>query len=333
MAFTGVAVIKEVSDGLVRITGLSLDGGAIGTIGLHEAEIPIQGVPPDIRLPAAFRPRRYTYSDKRLVSLQDSVEVWFNYTLPGAVVAPISVVKSGVDPADFLVVMANTSAGPSSILGAAQGFAVLGASTVTNTGASVLTGDLGLSPGTSVTGFPPGTVVGTQHITDAAAAAAQVDATVAFVALQALPPTQDLTGQNLGGLTLPPGTYKFTSSAQLTGVLTLDAGNDPSAVWVFQIGSTLTTASGSSVVLANGALAGNVFWQIGSSATLGTTTTFKGSIIAQASITANHLASVVDGRLIALTGAVTLDDNAVTAAPPADVVTTSGGLEIYVRFH
>lgn len=333
MPFTGTPIVKEITDNLVRITGISLAGGDSGTIGLHEA-VPIMSVSPDIRLPVGFKPRIYEFSNiPALVSLQDSVQVYFNYILPGSVVPVVSVVKTGTTPQDFLIVMANTSAGPAALLGGAQGFGVLAASTITNTGASVITGDLGLSPGTSVTGFPPGTVTGTQHITDPQAAAAQSDATVAYVALAALTPSTDLTGQDLGGLTLPPGNYHFDTSAQLTGTLTLDAANDPGATWVFQIGSTLTTASASVVALVNGALAGNVFWQVGSSATLGTTTTFKGTIIAQASITADTGASVTDGRLIALTGAVTLDTNAITVPPAAEAITTSGDLDLYIRFH
>lgn len=332
MPFTGSPVVKEITDGLVRITGLVLAGGTVGTIGLHEATIPIHGVPPDIRLPVGFKPRIFEFSNiPALVSLQDSVQVYFDYTLPGPVLAPVSIVKTGTTPQDFLIVMANASAGPAAVLGAAQSFGVLADSTITNTGATVITGDLGLSPGTSVTGFPPGTVTGTQHITDATAAQAEIDATVAYLALAAQVPFVDLTGQDLGGLTLVPGNYKFSSSAQLTGALTLNAGGDPSSTWVFQIGSTLTTASASSVVLAGGAVAGNVFWQVGSSATLGTTTAFKGTIIAQASITANTGAAV-DGRLIALTGAVTLDDNAITVPAPATLATT-GPLDLYIRFH
>ena len=150
-------------------------------------------------------------------------------------------------------------------------YAVLAGSTITNTGSSVLTGDLGLSPGTSVTGFPPGTVSGTQHITDSAAAAAQVALTAALIDLAGRSPSLDLSGQDLGGKILTPGVYKFSTSAGLTGVLTLDAQNNPDAVFIFQIGSTLTTASASSMVLINGAQARNVFFQVGSSATIGTT--------------------------------------------------------------
>ena len=156
-------------------------------------------------------------------------------------------------------------------LGAAQSFAVLGASTVTNTGSSVITGDLGVSPGTAVTGFPPGLVVsGTIHGADAAALAAQDAVTAAYNSLVGQACTQDLTGQDLGGQTLTAGVYCFSSSAQLTGTLTLNAQGNANAVFIFKMGSTLTTASASSVVLINGGSPGNVFWQVGSSATLGT---------------------------------------------------------------
>ena len=202
-------------------------------------------------------------------------------------------------------------------LGTAQSFAVLGASAVTNTGPTVVTGDLGISPNniSSVTGFPPGTVLGTVHAADATASQAQSDTTAAYLQLvtQACPATNNLTGIDLGGHTLVPGVYCFSSSAQLTGTLTLDAQGDPNAVWVFQTGSTITTASGSSVKLINGAQACNVFWQIGSSATLGTTTTFLGNILALASITLNTSAKLF-GRALARTGAVTLDSNTVTAS-------------------
>src|SRR6202158_210244 len=191
-------------------------------------------------------------------------------------------------------------------LGSAQSFAVLGASTVTSTGPTVITGDLGVSPGTAVTGFPPGKVTGgTLHAGDATATAAQAAAHTAYANLVAQPCGTNLTGKTLGNspgaVTLSPGVYCFNSSAQLTGILTLTG----SRVYVFQIKSTLTTASNSSVVLAKGATAGNVFWQVGSSATLGTNTAFEGSILADISDTVATGASVT-GRVFALTGAVTL---------------------------
>lgn len=198
-------------------------------------------------------------------------------------------------------------------LGTTKTFAVLGATTVTNTGASVLSGDLGIFPGTSITGFPPGVVEnGTIHAADAVAQQAQNDLTTAYNNFAGQPCGTHLTGQDLGGLTLVSGVYCFDSSAQLTGTLTLDAQGDPNAVFIFQIGSTLTTASNSSVEIINGGSSCNVFWQVGSSAILGTTTSFAGSILALASITLNTGANV-SGRLLAQNGAVTLDTNEIDA--------------------
>jgi hypothetical protein len=198
-------------------------------------------------------------------------------------------------------------------LGSAQSFAVLGGSAVTNTGSSIVTGDLGVSPGSAVTGFPPGLVVsGTIHSADATASSAQNSVVTAFNSLGSQACTQDLTGQDLGGKTLTPGVYCFSSSAQLTGTLTLNAQGNASAVFIFKTGSTLTTASGSSVAVTNGGAACNVFWQIGSSATIGTTTSFAGNILALTSITATTGASL-NGRTLARNGAVTLDSNTVTA--------------------
>src|SRR4029077_19233208 len=199
-------------------------------------------------------------------------------------------------------------------LGPAQSFAVLGASTVTNTGPTAITGDLGVSPGKAVTGFPPGTLTGGSiHAGDATATAAQGAAHTAYRNLVAEHCGTNLTGKTLGtspgSVTLSPGVYCFDSSAQLTGTLTLNG----SGVYVFKIASTLTTASNSSVLLAKGATSGNVFWQVGSSATLGTNTAFEGSILADTSDTVTTGASVT-GRIFALTGAVTLSGNRIRAA-------------------
>jgi type VI secretion system secreted protein VgrG len=200
-------------------------------------------------------------------------------------------------------------------LGTAENFAVLGGSTVTNTGSSVLTGDLGVWPGLAITGFPPGVVNGTTHAGDAVALQAQSDLVTAYNDLAGQACDTDLTSQNLGGLTLTPGAYCFSTSAQLTGTLTLDAQGDPNAVFVFQIGSTLTTASSSVVQLINGGSNCNVFWQIGTSATLGSGSTLAGSILALTSITLNTSASV-SGQLLARNGAVTLDTNSVSVCIP-----------------
>ena len=209
-------------------------------------------------------------------------------------------------------------------LGTAAPFVALGGSTVTNTGPSVLNGDLGVAPGTALVGFGlPATVNGSIHANDGVARQAQADLTIAYdqAAAEPVAPANDLTGQNLGNRTLTAGAYRYSSSAQLTGALTLDAQGDPNAQFVFEIGTTLTTASASSVVLVNGASPCNVFWQIGSSATIGTTTAFQGNLMALSSITLNNGASV-QGRALARNGAVTLDNNVLdaSACAPATVV-------------
>lgn len=209
-------------------------------------------------------------------------------------------------------------------LATAANFAVLASSTITNTGSSVITGNLGLYPGTSVTGFPPGTVNGTEDVANSVAMNAGIDATAAYNAIVAMAP--GTTESALGGLTLAPGTYSSGSSMDLTGTLTLDAGGNPNAVWIFQMGSTLTTAASSVVSVINGGSAANVFWQVGSSATLGATSTFAGTILAQASITVGGGAGMaISGRLLALTGAVTFS----AASAVADFGNSSGIVSVY----
>ncbi|MEO7360310.1 MAG: ice-binding family protein, partial [Gemmatimonadaceae bacterium] len=185
-------------------------------------------------------------------------------------------------------------------LGQAGSFSILGGSAVTNTGSSVVTGDLGIWPSSasSITGFPPGVVVGTVHAGDAVAQQAQSDLTTAYNDLAGRACGTSLTGTDMGGLTLAPGVYCFTSVAQLTGTLTLDAQGNANAVFIFQIGTSLTTASGARVLVINGGSNCNVFWQVGSSATLGTATTFAGTVVALTSITLTTGASV-SGRVLA----------------------------------
>lgn len=224
----------------------------------------------------------------------------------------VTLIKRSAVVLAAIVACAGTRAEADIVLGTAGSFAVLGASTVTNTGSTTIFGNVGVSPGTAMTGFPPAIVTGgTIHVNDGVAIQAQADATAAFIVLAGLPVTQDLTGINLGGLTLTPGVYHFSSSAQLTGTLTLNGLGQTDPLFIFQIGSTLTTASASSIVTINGADACDAFFQVGSSATLGTGTMFAGTIIASASDTLTTGASVI-GRVIALNGAVTLDTNDIT---------------------
>lgn len=198
----------------------------------------------------------------------------------------------------------------------ASEFAVLAGTTVTNTGPTVISGDLGLSPGTSVTGFPPGIVTGTQHITDAAAAQAQLDLTTDYLALEGLAGATTVAG-NIGGQTLTPGLYKSTSFLEISsGDLTLSGGENDR--WIFQIASTLIVTTGRKVILAGGAQAANIFWQVGSSATLEVGSVFKGSILALTSIAVQTGANV-EGNLLARNGAVTLDTNAVNSSTGAAV--------------
>jgi len=211
-------------------------------------------------------------------------------------------------------------------LGTAASFAVLAGSTVTNTGPSLISGDLGVSPGSAVTGFPPGNVSnGTINTASAVAAQAQDDLTTAYNDTASRSPSTSVPA-DLAGLTLVSGVYSGPTLG-LTGTLTLDAQNDPAAVFIFQASSTLITATNSTVMLINGADPCNVFWQVGSSASLGTTSVIMGTVLALTSVTVNTGASV-QGRLLARNGAVTLDSNVITrpicsAAPPTTTPPTT----------
>jgi len=197
-------------------------------------------------------------------------------------------------------------------LGTDGAFAVLAGQTVTNTGPSTINGNLGVSPGAAITGFPPGTVNGTIHAADAVAGQAQQDLTTAYNSAAGRTPFTAVPA-DLTGLTLTPGVYNNASALSLTGALTLDAQGNPDAVFIFQAGSTLITGSGSTVNLINGAQPCNVFWQVGSSATLGTTSSFAGNILALTSISMYNGVTVA-GRALARNGSVTLINDTVTAA-------------------
>jgi hypothetical protein len=227
----------------------------------------------------------------------------------------ISSCKNNSDPAPSsnpAVIPVQTSPALTVQLAGASGLAVLAGSSVTNTGATNITGDLGLSPGTSVGGFPPGILTGTQHVNDAIANQAKLDLTAAYNDAAGRTSTQIVTlSGNIGGLTLSPGLYKSTSSLAISsGDLTFDAKGDANAVFIIQIASTLTTTSGRKVILAGGAIASNIFWQVGSSATFGTTSVFKGTVMAMESITFNTGATL-NGRALARTGTIVMAGNTI----------------------
>lgn len=197
-------------------------------------------------------------------------------------------------------------------MGGAANLAILAGSAISSTGATKITGDMGLSPGSSIGGFPPGILVGTQHINDATANQAKLDLTAAYNDAAGRTATDIVTiAGNIGGLTLTPGLYKSTSSlAVSSGDVTFDAKGNPNAVFIIQIASTLTTTSGRKVILSGGALASNIFWQVGTSATFGTTSVFKGTVMAMQSITFNTGATL-DGRALARTGAIVMAGNTI----------------------
>jgi Ice-binding-like/Putative Ig domain len=204
-------------------------------------------------------------------------------------------------------------------LGTSGNFSILAGSTVTNTGNTVVIGNVGVSQGSAVTGFPPGIVTGgVIHAADAVAGTAQNDLTAAYVDAAGRAFVTFNAGGDIGGQTILPGVYRsLSSSLGITGTVTLNGNGNSNAVFIFQIPSTLTTAAGNSIVnLIGGAQASNVFWQVGSSATLGTNTLFNGTLLAQASITLTT-GAVLNGRALARSGAVTLDTNAITNPGPA----------------
>ena len=205
-------------------------------------------------------------------------------------------------------------------LGSATSYAVLAGQTVTNTGPSVITGDVGLSPGSSVVGFPPGTVNGATHVADSQAVQAQSDLTAAYGDAAGRAASATLAPE-LGGLVLLPGVYTG-GSFQITGTLTLDAQGDPNAVFVFQSASTLVSAANSTVAFVNGGNPCNVFWQVTSSATLGTNSIFVGIVLALTSIAANTGATIT-GALLARNGEVTLDNNTINRTSCTAVAPTT----------
>lgn len=218
------------------------------------------------------------------------------------------------------------SAAPTAVvLGTADSFAVLAGTGITNTGPTTITGDIGTFPTTTITGLTSVTLSGTNHAGDSVTQGAKTDLTTAYTTAAGQGPTTAIPA-DLVGQTLKPGVYNSASAIGLSGVLTLDAAGDPNAVWVLQAGSTLITATGSKIVLINGAQPCNVYWQVGSSATLGTNSTFTGTIMALTNISLQTGATLT-GRALAQNGAVTLDSNTITrspCAPPATVAPPAG---------
>lgn len=212
----------------------------------------------------------------------------------------------------LLALGASSAAMSTPILGSAQSYSVLGGTTVTNTGLTTINGNVGVAPGTAVTGIGATTLFGTVHQNDSAAMLAHVDALAASDYLSGLSFTRDLTGLDLGGMTLTAGIYRIASSAQLTGTLVLDAQNMANALFVFQIGSTLTTAGASAVNVINASADTGVFFDVGTSAVLGAGSAFAGNLIAADSITLSASTRLLCGRALALNGAVTLDTNLVS---------------------
>jgi len=206
-------------------------------------------------------------------------------------------------------------------LGTSASYSVLGGQTVTNTGPTVLSGDLGVSPGTAITGFPPGLAGGATHAGDAAAAQAQSDVVIAYNDTAGRAPTAAVAG-DLVGQTLTAGVYKSTGPIAISGTVTLDGQGNPNSVFIFQVASTLITASASRVAVINGAQACHIYWQVASSATLGTASSFQGTVLALTSISVTT-GTIVKGRALARNGQVSLDDNVFTSASCDTTPTTS----------
>jgi hypothetical protein len=237
--------------------------------------------------------------------------------LPGLALAGTMMIACCQIKADQATVNLNTAAT----------FAVLADSQVTGAGISTVVGDIGSYSGVAVSGFPPGTLSGTIHAGDPVAAQGQADLSTAYNDAAGRPLPTTLSG-NIGGTTLYPGLYNSTSSLAISsGDLTLDAQGDTNAVFIFQIASTLTTTSGRQVILAGGAQANNIFWQVGSSATLGTTSTFQGTIMAAISISIETGATLT-GRALAESGEVTLDGNTITDPTPIAAPPSFGGISL-----
>lgn len=246
-------------------------------------------------------------------SINSSTGLFTAGTTPGTYSNVIEARSGTVAGFATAIVTATPPPGPS--LGTAATYGILAGSTVTCVTGGTINADVGVSPGSTLTGFPPCVITGNTELATAASGQAQLDLTTAYDALVALPCGTVVTPADLGGRTLPAGVYCAASSMAVTGTVTLDGGGDPNARFVFQMGSTLTTSTTANIALINGALAQNVWWQVGSSATLGTGTTFRGNILALTTITLVDNATMC-GRALARNGAVSLGTNNTITLPP-----------------
>ena len=283
------------------------------TFTLKKGAVPVAGTVTYLGMTASFQPTgNLDVGTLYTATISKNVTDLAGNTLAG---------NQGVAPSDYVwtfttgvIVPLPVTAGPGAVnLRSAAAFAILAGSGVTNTGATIINGDLGTSPTGTINGFPPGIVNGTIHAADPIAAQAKLDLTTAYNDAQGRSLNAISLPGNLGGLTLAPGLYVNSSSSGISGsgVLTLDAQGNSGATWIFKMGSTLTTGTGSQIVLAGGASAANIVWAVGTSATLGVTSIFKGNILADQSISL-ATGAVADGRMLARIGAVTLQGNTVT---------------------
>lgn len=254
---------------------------------------------------------------------------------PFRLLFPVRLSQNVLSQVHFLVVMTvlggqSIRAEPPLQLESASPFAVLAGAGITITGPTTITGDIGTFPTPSITGLVNLTLNGVNHADDLVTQTAKTHLFSAYTdALNRTPTTSYGPVFDLGGLTLLPGVYSGESSFAITGILTLDGQGDPNAVWIFQAASTLITAASSTVNLFDGASAANIFWQVGSSATLGVESDFAGNILALQSITANT-GSTIDGSLYAVNGAVTLDSNTISVVPePGSALLLGASLALF----
>lgn len=292
------------------IDALDADGNEMLGVGAITPTVSTTGREIDIATPAPSAPPVYTIVDTNAMPQTISISTTPAPNSDGTALATNVTIMG-----NLLSCAQNAIVGQGVPLGSAAAYAVLAASTVTNTGATTVTGDVGVSPGTALTGFPPGIVVsGALHADDPSATQAQLDLATAYNNAAGRTNPASLSGE-IGGLIIPPGVYVAPGALAIDGNVTLDGQNDSNSVFIFQSATTLVTSADSTITLINGADPCNVFWQVGTSADIGANSAFFGSILAQVTITAGTGATV-HGRMLAETGAVTLEGNTVTKPRP-----------------